>query len=364
MEAVGVLSTRARPAPNKNAVEWTPVKRSCLHSCALAPVPLTASVRRHPKSHVFDKMKSFLTPESNTSSHGACRSFGRAICAGAVLLIASSTQAQDLFASDYDNGNIYAFTPDGTQRTFASGLVHPTALAFNGAGDLFVAANDPGTIYKFTPDGVRSTFASGLSDPQGLAFDNAGNLYEADWISGTIYRFTPAGVKSSFASGLVAPTGLAFNSAGDLFVAEQNGGMPGGNEITKITLGGVKSVFADTLGYGLAFDSAGNLFEAEWVSGNINEFTPDGVRSTFASGLRFPWGLAFNSADELFVSDMARWQIYKFSPDGTESTFASGSGYGFDGLAFQIVPEPSVLGLMGVGVIGLLIRRKQSGFTT
>ena len=75
-------------------------------------------------------MKSFLTTESNTSSHGACRSFGRAICAGAVLLIASSTQAQDLFASDYDNGNIYAFTPDGTQSTFASGLDNPNGLAF------------------------------------------------------------------------------------------------------------------------------------------------------------------------------------------------------------------------------------------
>jgi glucose/arabinose dehydrogenase len=181
-------------------------------------------------------------------------------------------------------------------------------------------------------------------------------LYEADWSSGAINRFTPAGVKSTFASGLVAPSGLAFNSGGDLFVAEQNGGNLGGNEITRITPGGVKSVFASTLGYGLAFNSAGNLFEAEWGSGSINEFSPDGVRSTFASGLRFPWGLAVNSADELFVSDSATWQIYKFLPDGTQSIFAAGSGYGFDGLAFQPVPEPSIFGLMCIAVIALARR--------
>jgi sugar lactone lactonase YvrE len=283
------------------------------------------------------------------------------MCAGGALLVASSVHAENLFASDYDNGNIYVFTPDGNQNTFASGLVHPTALTFNSVGDLFVADSGPGIIYKFTPNGVRSTFATGLSNPQGLAFDSSGNLYEADWNSGNVYRFTSAGVESTFASGLVAPTGLAFSGAGDLFVMEQNGLKEGGNEITKITPEGVKSVYASTLGYGLAFDSAGNLYEAEWVSGNINKFTPDGSRSTFASGIRFPWGLAINSNDELFVSDMAMWQIYKFSPDGIQSTFASGSGYGFDGLAFQPVPEPSILGMIGVGVI--TFRRKWSAIS-
>jgi hypothetical protein len=141
--------------------------------------------------------------------------------------------------------------------------------------------------------------------------------------------------------------------------------MSGGNQITRITPGGVKSVYASTLGYGLAFDSGGNLFETEMVSGNINRFTPGEVKSTFASGLSYPWGLAINKDDELFVSDLAKWQIYKFSPAGVQSTFASGSGYGFDGLAFQPVPEPSALGLLAVGVLALLVcRRRKSAQKT
>lgn len=300
-----------------------------------------------------------VSAKGNTSRQRASRLFARAFLAGAVLLTTESTQAQNLFASDYDNGNIYSFTLGGQQSTFASGLVHPTALAFNSGGNLFVAASDPGSIIKFTPDGQRSTFAAGLSNPQGLAFDHAGNLYESDWGSGSVYKFTPAGVKSTFASGLVAPAGLAFNVAGDLFVAEQNGLMAGGNVITKITPDGSRSVFASTLGYGLAFDSAGALFETESVSGAINKFTAGGVKSPFAAGMRYPWGLAINQNDELFVSDLAQWKIYKLAPDGSQSLFASGAGYGFDGLAIQPVPEPSVLGLMGIGFIAFLACRKR-----
>ena len=52
-----------------------------------------------------------------------------------------------------------------------------------------------------------------------------------------------------------------------------------------------RSTFASGLygPYGLAFNSAGNLFVADYGSGNIYEFTPGGVRSTFASGLNVLW---------------------------------------------------------------------------
>jgi hypothetical protein len=56
--------------------------------------------------------------------------FGGALCAGAVLLIASSAQAQNLFEADGYSGNIYEFTPSGVQTAFASGLNHPFGLAF------------------------------------------------------------------------------------------------------------------------------------------------------------------------------------------------------------------------------------------
>ncbi|MGH7993880.1 MAG: PEP-CTERM sorting domain-containing protein, partial [Limisphaerales bacterium] len=64
----------------------------------------------------------------------------------------------------------------------------------------------------------------------------------------------------------------------------------------------------------------GNLFEGDFTSGNIYEFTPGGVQSTFASGLNGPTHLAFQSE----------------------------------------VPEPSVLGLLAVGVTAFLIRYRRN----
>jgi hypothetical protein len=45
--------------------------------------------------------------------------------------------------------------------------------------------------------------------------------------------------------------------------------------------------------FGLAFDSAGNLYEASFGDNTIFKFTPDGTRSTFASGISNPSFLAF-----------------------------------------------------------------------
>ena len=69
---------------------------------------------------------------------------------------------------------------------------------------------------------------------------------------------------------------------------------------------------------------AQNLFVSvsDAGGGKIFEFTPDGVQSTFASGLN-PGGLAFDSAGNLFVVGGGP-AIYKFSPEGVQSTFALG----------------------------------------
>src|SRR5215468_1286811 len=107
---------------------------------------------------------------------------------------------------------------------------------------------------------------------------------------------------------------------GDLFVAEFGG------SISKFTPNGTKTTFASGLGNpeGLAFDSAGNLFEADFGSDKIFKFTPNGIKTTFASGLKAPVGLAFDSSGNLYEADALSGTIFKFTPAGIKSTFASG----------------------------------------
>jgi len=54
-------------------------------------------------------MKTKLTSNIRDVYH----SFGGVVCAGAVLLIASGAQAQNLFVADYSGGSITEITPGG-----------------------------------------------------------------------------------------------------------------------------------------------------------------------------------------------------------------------------------------------------------
>src|SRR5437773_8219855 len=210
-------------------------------------------------------------------------------------------------------------------------------LAVDDKSNLFVADTD--SILKFTPDGKRSTCASALNDANDMAFDDKGNLFVRD--GNTIFKFTPEGVKSTFASGIVPETydpyhvaelftGLAPDRSGNLFVAEHVTG-----SILKFTPDGKKSTFASGVSPDkMALDGAGNLFAAD--GNTIFKFTPDGKKSTFATGIN-PGDLVFDRAGNLFVTDPGSDSILKFTPDGKKGTFATGISYPgelvFDGAA-------------------------------
>jgi hypothetical protein len=131
----------------------------------------------------------------------------------------------------------------------------------------------------------------------------------------------------------------------------------GTDNIDEFTPGGVQSTFATGLSFpgGLAFNSAGNLFVASQVNGTIYQYTPGGVQSTFTTVSYDLNGLVFNSAGALFAT-AAHGPIIEITPGGVESTFAPDSGTPV-GLAFQPVPEPSVWGLLGTGALALVASR-------
>ena len=109
-------------------------------------------------------------------------------------------------------------------------------------------------------------------------------------------------------------------SAQNLFASD-------GDSIDEFAPNGVRSTFASGLTGALAFDKAGNLFVADRGNGAIYKITPAGVRTTFASGLDLPTALAFDSAGNLFVANVSNsisGAIYKFTPAGGRTAFASG----------------------------------------
>jgi hypothetical protein len=356
-----------------------------------------------------------------------------AVLAGGLIPKSAYAAPGDLFASingsrgicQNGTGSIFQYTPDGTQSTFVpnlnapQGLDHPRSLAFDNAGNLFVTTTTcdgntgtfQGTIFKITPGGVTSTFAtiSGNFFIGGLVVDSAGNVFvgagnqDPNVPSTTIFKVTPQGTVSTFGTFNNSGPGLAFDSAGNLFAADN-----ADQTIYKFTPGGVQSVFAGPAAFvsgegpvGLAFDRFGNLFvSTEIITGDENgndailefapNFAPNGMPTTFATGLNTPKGLAFDGAGNLFVAEIPLHppgscpcgDILEFTPGGGGTAisppFASGIG-GTDGnvgpefLAFMpgaVTPTPvgsNVMvnsGTVGSAVIALTFPQVTVGGTT
>src|SRR5262249_16823637 len=149
------------------------------------------------------------------------------------------------------------------------------------------------------------------------------------------------GVRSTCAFGLSSPYPIGCDNAGNLFVADGN------SDILKSTPEGVRSTFASGVSGFKAVDGTGNLFVATsefhspWPAAStftIVKYTPGGVRSTFASGdlagyLVSVSGLAVDRSGNLYLVNGGRFYdggdsaIYKFTPEGNRSTFFGPTEY-------------------------------------
>ena len=107
-----------------------------------------------------------------------------------------------------------------------------------------------------------------------------------------------------------------------------------GDTIDEFTPSGTGSLFASNgldHPWGLAFDKTGNLFVANFWGNNIEKFTSNGVGSVFAS-VNGGWSgsslrsLAFDSTGNLFATDYANGSIMEFTSNGVGSVFASVGG--------------------------------------
>jgi sugar lactone lactonase YvrE len=288
------------------------------------------------------------------------RSF--AFATSLVTVLAASTtrsRAGTIFMYVTNNGNrtLSAVDPNGKVTVIAAKgpLMGPSGLAFN--GNLFVANTLGNTIEEYSPAGMHlKTFATtGLSSPDGLTFGLDGNLYVTNTLSNTIESYSPAGKDlGAFAdTGLQSPHGLTFNQkTGDLFVANTVSGT-----IEEFSDTGVdKGAFVSKLGapVGLAFDQAGNLYVTLQNSGTVDEFNSKGTLvKVFAKGLDLPWGLTFDDDGNLYVANAGNNTIEKFNSAGKDlgafvPNLLNAPHY------LLIIPEPSTLTLLGIGM-GVLV---------
>jgi glucose/arabinose dehydrogenase len=85
----------------------------------------------------------------------------------------------------------------------------------------------------------------------------------------------------------------------------------------------------------MTFDSSGNMYITNWYIQGVDEITPAGVLSTYATGIVNPTGMAFDSSGNLYVSsETPNGFVSKVTPNGTISTFATGFHYA-ERLAFD-----------------------------
>lgn len=276
-------------------------------------------------------------------------------------------QAQTLYVSVNSGGTIQKVNSTSI-TTFASGLTHPTGIAFGGDGNLYVSQDISGTgtsvVSRVTVPGASVTSPiTGLQLPMGVAVNSSGDLFIADYSSPmTIYK-VPSGssTAASFATGLNSPFGLAFNASGTLFVANRDN-----NTVVQVDSFGAVSAFASGFNQpnDLAVDGSGNIFVSNFGNGTISKVTPGGSVSQFVSGLTSPLGIEYDPVTgALYVADQGAGSIYKITnlsgATGSVSTFANGLG-GVQYLAIAAVPEPaSYAALAGAALLSLAAWRRR-----
>jgi hypothetical protein len=214
-------------------------------------------------------------------------------------------------------------------------------VTFDAEGNLFSIGVDSGIVYKITPAGQVSTIAD-LPDISGgyigPVFDPAsGNLFVSRYALGAgneVLKITLAGVVSVFATGIEGPSGLAADGHGNLFVTSFT--CPGGAAY-KITAAGVVSQFGTGLCHpdGVAIGPNGDLFIGDRGTQRIMRVpAAGGAASVFAVGVGIPIGVAFDRTGTLFTADYNTGTIYSIDSNGVITLFASGLNHP-DGLAFD-----------------------------
>jgi WD40 repeat protein len=265
------------------------------------------------------------------------------------------------------------FVPSGS-----GGLTFPLGGAFGPDGNLYVSNSDTDSVLRYNggTGAFINTFTSPVEDAAGMKFGPDQNLYVANSTApGGVTKIngTTGAVVGPLTGGVLSdPEGVVIGPDHNLYVA--NGDL---NNVLRFnpTTGNFIDTFVSSGSGGLssargvAFGPDGDLYVTSFGTGQVLRY--DGTTGAFlnafvsagSGGLSFPRDLVFGPDSNLYVGSFGTGSILRYN--GSNGAFmdafvSAGSG-GLGGPTFLVfhdaassaVPEPSAIGIIGLGLVGL-----------
>ncbi|HWW20937.1 MAG TPA: immunoglobulin domain-containing protein [Steroidobacteraceae bacterium] len=261
-------------------------------------------------------------------------------------------------------GNVYGIAIDASGNLYVSDLGGMTIRMISAAPQ-FVVSTIAGNYLRGTVNGPEAQ--AEFNVPRGVALDGGGNIYVSDYGDNTIRKLssglvtTLAGLQGQPGSTDATGPAASFNgpllatcdNAGNVYVADVNN-----NTIRKITLGGVATTLAGTAGVtgsadgsassasfnapvGIVFDGMSALYVTDSGNNTIRKVTLDGVVSTVAGSVgttgsvdgngsaasfNGPTGIATDGQSNFYVTDTGNNTIRRVTAAGAVATIAGTAG--------------------------------------
>ena len=305
----------------------------------------------------------------------------RFLLGGFAVLLSTAAQASELLVTSFFSNTIvrYDTTTGTTIGSYTGGTVSGAlGLKVGPDGLLYVCSEGNNSIQRFnmSTHAYVDTFISGsnLNGPTGLTFDSSNNVLVGNFNNSTVTKYNSSGtflstLVTAGAGGINGPdVGIVVAPDGKLYVPSFDS-----NAVLRYnaTTGAFIDTFIPAGGLGAMSQPRTILFRDNkvWVtSDNGNKVLRYGLDGSFIDtfvtpglgGLSGASGMAFGDDGLLYVSSWRNSRILKYSL--TDGSFAGTAiSTGLNGpTAILMVPEPSTMMGIGIGLAAIIkLRRKR-----